>query len=155
GHEVTLFNRGQHSPELYPQVEHLRGDRRGDLRALEGRAWDVVIDTNGYVPSIVRASARLLADAVKQYVFISSVSVYADASVRGLDETAPTGQITPGKLREAENILPPAKGVVARAYGESYGALKRLCEQAVEEAMSGRTLSVRLGLLVGPHDYSD
>jgi 2'-hydroxyisoflavone reductase len=101
GHKVTLFNRGQHSPELYPQVEHLRGDRRGDLRTLEGKAWDAIIDTNGYVPSIVRASARLLADAVQQYVFISSVSVYADVSVRGLDETAPTLQITPEKLQEA------------------------------------------------------
>lgn len=154
GHEVTLFNRGQHGPDLYPQVEHLRGDRRGDLRALEGRQWDAVIDTNGYVPSVVRASARLLADVVRQYVFISTVSVYADVSVVGVNENSPVHTITPEQLREAEGIVPPAKGVVARAY-EHYGALKALCEQAVEECLPGRVLTVRPGLIVGPYDYSD
>jgi len=155
GHEVTLFNRGQHGPQLYAQVEQLRGDRRGDLHALEGRTWDAVIDTNGYVPSIVRASACLLANRVKQYVFISSISVYLDVSMRGLNETAPISQITPEQVHEAEHILPPAKGIIARAYGESYGALKGLCEQVVEEVLPGRALHVRLGLLIGPYDYSD
>ena len=155
GHEVTLFNRGQHGTDLYPQVEQLRGDRWGDLRALEGRQWDAVIDTNGYIPSVVRASARLLAGAVKQYVFISTVSVYADVSVAGVDEVAPVSTITPEQLREAESIVPPAKGVVARAYGEHYGALKALCEQTVEECLPGRVLTVRPGLIVGPYDYSD
>ena len=61
GHEVTLFNRGQHNPELFPQVEKLRGDRDGGLDALAGRRWDAAIDTCGYVPRIVRASAELLA----------------------------------------------------------------------------------------------
>src|ERR1700730_17263002 len=86
GHELTLFNRGQHGPDLYPELEQLHGDRRSDLHVLEGRQWDAVIDTNGYVPASVRASARVLADSVGQYVFISSVSVYADQSVIGLDE---------------------------------------------------------------------
>ncbi|MCB0144972.1 MAG: NAD-dependent epimerase/dehydratase family protein, partial [Caldilineaceae bacterium] len=54
GHEVTLFNRGQHNPELYPDVEKLRGDRDGNLEALRGRTWDAVIDTCGYVPRVVR-----------------------------------------------------------------------------------------------------
>src|SRR5215472_8423665 len=102
GHEVTLFNRGQHGPQLYAQVEQLRGDRRGDLHALEGRTWDAVIDTNGYVPSIVRASACVLANRVKQYVFISSISVYLDVSMRGLNETAQISQITPEQVHEAE-----------------------------------------------------
>src|SRR5947209_20587625 len=80
GHTVTLFNRGQHNPELYPQVEKLRGDRDGDLDALKGRRWDAVIDTSGYVPRIVRASAEMLAESVDHYTFISSLSVYADFS---------------------------------------------------------------------------
>src|SRR5213596_3392250 len=46
GHRVTLFNRGQHSPELYPAVEKLRGDRDGALGALRGRRWDAVVDTS-------------------------------------------------------------------------------------------------------------
>lgn len=155
GHEVTLFNRGQHHPDLYPQLEHLRGDRRGDLRTLEGRTWDAVIDTSGYIPSLVRASARLLAEAVGQYVFISTISVYSDVSIPGMDESASVDTTTPEQLREAEAIVPPAKGTVARIYAEKYGALKALCEQAAEECLPGRVLNVRPGLIVGPYDYSD
>ena len=71
GDEVTLFNRGQHNAELYPEVEKLRGDRDGGLGVLRGRRWDAVVDTSGYVPRVVRASAEVLADAVDHYVFIS------------------------------------------------------------------------------------
>ena len=61
GHEVTLFTRGETNPDLFPEAEHLRGDRDGDLGALEGREWDAVVDTSGYVPRVVGASAQLLA----------------------------------------------------------------------------------------------
>src|SRR5689334_18428455 len=89
GHEVTLFNRGQHNPDLYPDVEKLRGDRDGGLDILRGRRWDAVIDTCGYVPRIVRASAELLAGAVDSYTFISSISVYPTFKEIGMDEGAP------------------------------------------------------------------
>src|SRR5919107_6166748 len=88
GDEVTIFNRGQHNAELYPEVEKLRGERDGGLEALRRRRWDAVVDTSGYVPRIVRASAELLADAVGLYVFISSVSVYADYK-QPTDENSP------------------------------------------------------------------
>src|SRR5215204_612465 len=87
GHEVTLFNRGQHNPDLYPQVEKLRGDRDGNLSALEGRRWDAVIDPSGYAPRLVRASAELLAESVDHYSFISSLSVYRDTRSPGFDES--------------------------------------------------------------------
>src|SRR5918999_936719 len=77
GHEVTLFNRGLHNAELFPEVEKLRGNRHTNLDALRGRRWDVVIDTCGYTPGTVGASAKLLADLVEHYTFISSISVYA------------------------------------------------------------------------------
>src|SRR5687767_951070 len=88
GHEVTLFNRGQHNPDLYPQVEKLRGDRDGNLSALEGRRWDAVIDPSGYVPRLVRVSAELLAENVDHYSFISSLSVYSDTRSPGFDESS-------------------------------------------------------------------
>jgi 2'-hydroxyisoflavone reductase len=140
-HEVTLFNRGQHSPELFPNVEKLRGDRDGGLDALRGRRWDAVVDTSGYVPRLVRASAELLADAVEHYTFISSISVYPHFRSVGLDESAPVGTLEDPATEEIT--------------GESYGPLKALCEQAVEQALPGRALIVRPGLIVGPHDYSD
>jgi 2'-hydroxyisoflavone reductase len=141
GHAVTLFNRGQHNPELYPDVEKLRGDRDGDLVALEGRRWDAAIDTCGYLPRVVRASAELLAGAVEHYTFISSISVYPHFRSLGLDERAP-----------ASTLDDPA---VEQVTGETYGPLKALCEQAAEQALPGRTLVIRPGLIVGPNDQSD
>jgi 2'-hydroxyisoflavone reductase len=137
GHEVTVFNRGQHGPELFPEVEKLRGDRDGNLEALRGRRWDAVIDTCGYVPRHVRDSAELLADALSLYVFISSISVYSDHS-QPVDESSRVGTLDDESVEEIT--------------GETYGPLKVLCERAVEKAMPGRMLSIRPGLIVGPHD---
>lgn len=141
GHEVTLFNRGQHNPTLYPELEKLRGDRDGNLEALRGRRWDAVIDTCGYVPRVVQASAELLAGAVDHYTFISSISVYRGFSTSGMDEDALVGTLPDGTVEEVT--------------GETYGPLKALCEQAAERAMPGRVLNVRAGLIVGPHDPTD
>jgi Nucleoside-diphosphate-sugar epimerases len=102
GDEVTIFTRGQTNPELYPEVEHLTGDRDGDLGALQGREWDAVIDTSGYVPRIVRQAAEVLRDSVGRYVFVSTVSVYADFS-RPIDETSPTAELAdPDRERRGE-----------------------------------------------------
>ncbi len=141
GHTVTHFNRGQHNPELFPDVEKLRGDRDGDLSALEGRKWDAVIDTCGYVPRVVGASAQLLAEAVDHYTFISSVSVFASFEQPDQDESAPVGTMDDPTVEEVT--------------GETYGPLKALCEQAAEAAMPGRVLTIRPGLIVGPDDPTD
>ena len=140
-HSVTLFNRGQHNPDLYPEVEKLRGDRDGDLSTLHSRRWDAVIDTCGYLPRVVRASAELLAGAVEHYTFVSSVSVYGDLSQPSIDEHTPVGTL--------------ADETVETIDGETYGPLKALCEQAVEQALPSRALIIRPGLIVGPHDPSD
>jgi 2'-hydroxyisoflavone reductase len=136
GHEVTFFNRGRTNPELYPEVEHLVGDRAGDVGVLRGRTWDAVVDTCGYLPDDVRASAEALADG-GLYCFVSSISVYADFTAVN-DEESPVGQL--GEL--------PADEVTE----ESYGPLKALCEEAVREVFDSRALVVRPGLIVGPHD---
>lgn len=154
GHRVTLFNRGSR-PHLFPQVETLRGDRlKGDLQSLRGRRWDAVIDTNGYVPRIVRASAEALKDAVDCYVFVSSISVYSDSQNEKIDETAAVNTITREQLKAAEEIVPKGP-VIAVNYAEAYGGLKALCEEEAERVMQGRAINVRAGLIVGPHDYSD
>ena len=154
GHEVTLFNRGQLNPELFPEVEKLRGDRDGGLDALKGRRWDAAVDPSGFSPRVVRDSARLLADAVGHYTFVSSQSAYRDTSVPGVAEDYPVVNINDEQLREAE-ALPQSELITAPFFGERYGALKALCERAAEGEMPGRVLHVRAGLIVGPHDYSD
>jgi 2'-hydroxyisoflavone reductase len=141
GHEITLFNRGQTDPGAYPETEHLVGDRDGGLDVLRDRTWDAVIDTCGYVPRVVKASAELLSGSVGHYTFVSSLSVYADDRTPGQDESAP--------------LLRLEDPTVEEVTGESYGGLKVLCEQAVDEAFPGRALIVRCGLIVGPEDYSD
>ena len=140
GHEVTLFNRGETNPELFPEAETLRGDREHDLSSLKGRSWDAVIDPSGYVPHVVRASAEALADSVGHYLFISSVSVYGDFS-QPRDEDSPLEELAEDKPddRLLENY-------------SNYGALKALCERAVSETIPDRHALVRPGLIVGPHD---
>ena len=142
GHTVTLFNRGQHNPDLFPNVEKLRGNRDGDLDALKGRRWDAVIDTCGFIPRTVRASAELLANSVDHYTFISSISALADFSQSDQDENAPVA-----KLKEDDSS--------EQVTEDSYGPLKALCEEAVEAAMPNRALVIRPGLIVGPHDPTD
>jgi 2'-hydroxyisoflavone reductase len=139
GHEVTLFNRGQTNPDLFPDAEKLHGDREDDLAALTGRSWDAVVDPSGYVPALVRASAQLLADSVGFYLFVSSLSVYADRSktmVEG-DALEELGDMPEDRLLEDYS---------------NYGALKALAEEAVAETFPDSTANVRPGLIVGPHD---
>lgn len=136
GHEVTLFNRGRTNPELFPEAEKLRGDRAVD--PLPSGRWDVVVDTSGYLPATVRRAAEALRDS-ERYVFVSSVSVYADFS------TGPREDSDRAELGEmpSDEMLP--------GY-ENYGALKALCEDVVTEVFGDRALTVRPGLIVGPHD---
>lgn len=141
GHGVTLFNRGRSHADLFPEVEKLHGNRDGELQVLAGRKWDAVIDTCGYFPRVVKASADFLQNAVDHYTFISSISAYADLSVTGVDETHPVGQLT--------------DETVEQITGETYGPLKALCEKAVAGSLPGRALLIRPGLIVGPHDPTD
>jgi len=136
GHEITLFNRGSTNAELYPELERIQGDRDGGLDGLRGREWETVIDTSGYLPRVVRAGAELLRRAVGHYVFVSSVSVYASVA-----EVVAEGSAT------AELSEPGSEDI-----GTDYGALKALCERAVEDAFPGAATHVRAGLIVGPHD---
>ncbi|MDQ3707359.1 MAG: SDR family oxidoreductase [Chloroflexota bacterium] len=141
GHEVTLFNRGKSAPEAYPQVEHIRGDRDADIDLLAGRQWDSVVDTSGYFPRIVGKSAQLLAGSVPHYVFVSSISAYAEPLLGGADEDAPRQTLEDPTVEEVR--------------GDTYGGLKALCEQVVREAYPGGALVVRPTLIVGPRDPTD
>ena len=141
GHTVTLFNRGRTNPELFPDVEKLRGRSERRSQALEGGEWDVVIDNSASIPRWVRQSAQLLEDSARQYIFTSSISAFGDFTTAGMDETAPVGTLEDPTIEEIT--------------GETYGPLKALCEQEAEKAFPGRATIVRPGLIVGPWDNSD
>ena len=140
GHTITTFTRGKTNVGRVKDVEALNGDRDNQLEALKGRKWDAVLDTSGYVPRHVRLSSELLAPNVGHYLFVSSVSVYASFA-KANDENSPTGKI--------------ADETIEKVDGETYGPLKRLCEQAAEKAMPGRVTLLRPGLIVGPDDNTD
>jgi 2'-hydroxyisoflavone reductase len=149
GHQVSVFNRGRSQADLPPAVEHLTGDRNGDLAALRGRSWDVVIDNPTTLPVWVRDAALLLRDRVPHYVFISTISVYSDTSRPGMDETGPLARY------EGADPLAETMESFNRNVGQLYGPLKAAAEREAERWFPGRTTVIRPGLIVGPGDPSD
>ncbi len=141
GHTVTLFHRGQTQPDLFPQLEHIHGDRAHDLSLLQERLWDAVIDTSGFVPRIVRAAVEALVGSTQHYTFISTQNVYADENVAGLAENAPLATLADETVEEVTN--------------ETYGPLKAACERVVQQTFPDRSLIVRSGLIVGPGDPTE
>jgi 2'-hydroxyisoflavone reductase len=136
--EVTTFNRGRQNPELFPEVERLRGDRLADLSLLAGRRWDAVVDTCGYTANAVSASCAALRSQVGSYVFISSVLVYHNIERVAPNEASPVLPADPG------SVLTPA----------SYGAMKVACERAVLDTFGDAGLVLRCGHLIGPYDIA-
>ncbi|GJQ30040.1 MAG: hypothetical protein HBSAPP03_19240 [Phycisphaerae bacterium] len=164
GHELTLFNRGRREKTkgtTFDFATRLHGNRDPDKHAedpkpegpkglaeiadaiAKGAKWDAVVDTSGYYPRVVKASAELLAPAAGMYVFISTLSVYASNEKGGMDEAAPVGVMPDPTI---ENMGPQMS---------YYGPLKALCEQAAEAAFPGRTLNLRPGYIVGVRDDTD
>lgn len=151
GHKITLFNRGKRpSPEWPGEVEQLHGDRNtGDLKALEGREWDVCIDNPTSLPFWVRDAGKVLKGKVGHYLFISTISVYADGSRPGIAEDAAVAEYK-GKDAMAETMDS------LRADIENlYGSLKALSEKEAFKQFGDKVTIVRPGYIVGPRDETD
>ena len=131
-HDVSIFHRGKTNHALFPDIERLIGDRDGDLRALNGRRFDAVIDCSGYRPEQLTRTVDALDGEIPYYIFISSISVYA--------------AFPPGVAFDETALVSPGH--------EGYGALKARAEEAVEAALPARVACIRPGLIVGPHDPS-
>jgi len=141
GHAVTLFNRGLFTPSPPAGVEYVQGNRDGEIGRLADRQFDAVIDTCGFVPRVVRQSVAQLAAASGTYIFVSSISAYAEPLGGGFAEEEPTIVLPDPATEEITN--------------EAYGGLKALCEREVLSGMPDRAMVVRPGLIVGPRDPSD
>jgi 2'-hydroxyisoflavone reductase len=148
GHQVTLFNRGTQRHEWPGKVEELRGDRNtGDLKSLEGHEWDVCIDNPTTLPFWVRDAGKALGGKVKQFIFISTLSAYAENNVPA-DESAATA-VYKGKDVMAETME------TFEAHFNLYGPLKAASEREAEKQFPGKTTVIRPGLIVGPGDETD
>src|SRR5437868_6005309 len=149
GHQVTVFNRGKTHPGILPDgVEQLIGDRNGQLDALKGRRWDVVIDNPTTLPVWVREAAQVLKGNVERYVFISTISVYADTS-KPVDENSALAE-----YKGADPMKETMKNVIDSRF-QLYGPLKALSEKEAQKWFPGKTLIIRPGLIVGPGDETD
>jgi 2'-hydroxyisoflavone reductase len=144
GHKITMFNRGKTAPDMFPDVEALIGDRDDQLDALKGRDWDAVIDNSGFYPRHARLSAELLHGHVGQYMFVSSISAYADTLTVEDDEFSGPYAVMDDPTDESE---PP--------YGPSYGARKALCEQEVAKVFGDQAINVRPGIITGTGDPTE
>ena len=150
GHEVTVFNRGKSHPGMLPpEVEQLIGDRTGQLEALKGRKWDVVIDNPTTLPVWVRDAAQILRGNAERYVFISTISVYSDKSQPGMDESGPLVKY------QGADALSETPETLLGSNGALYGPLKVVSEREVEKWFPGQALIIRPGLIVGPGDETD
>jgi 2'-hydroxyisoflavone reductase len=139
GYSITMFNRGKTNPDLYKsKVTLIKGDREKDIEKLGEQNWDVVIDTCGYLPRVVKMSVDFLKNKTEKYVFVSSVSVYSSKNKKNVDEQA--------ELATLKDVI--AEEITA----ETYGGLKVLCEKEVLNAFNDRSIILRPGLIVGPHD---
>ena len=144
GHDVTLFHRGRTNPDLFPEAEHIHGDRRveADLDRLKGRHWDALFDPSAYFPRDVELLLDRVDGQVEHYTFVSSISVYGETGATGPSEESPVGELT--DEMSTDTITP-----------ENYGPLKVAAECVAAERMMGKTLIIRPGLIVGPNDPTD
>jgi 2'-hydroxyisoflavone reductase len=141
GHSVTVFNRGRDPGKVPAGVVQLIGDRNGQLESLRGHDWDVVIDNSGYTPRQVRLTAQLLQGHIRHYIFISSISAYADFAVAGIDENYKLAKL--------------ADPTVEDIGGGNYGGLKALCEEVIEQIYPGHATIIRPTFIAGPGDPTD
>jgi nucleoside-diphosphate-sugar epimerase len=144
GHNITMFNRGKTAPDMFPDVEALIGDRDDQLDSLKGRDWDAVIDNSGFYPRHTRLTAELLQGHVDQYMFVSSISAYAETLTVEDDEFTGAYAVMDDPTDESESI-----------YGPSYGARKALCEQEVTKVFGDKAINVRPGIITGTGDPTE
>ena len=151
GHKVTLFNRGKRpSPEWPAAVEQLHGDRNtGDLAALKGRKWDVCIDNPTSLPFWVRDAGQVLKGNVGHYLFISTISVYADGSKPGINENSPLAQY------KGKDAMAETQQTLRADIENLYGPLKALSEAEAHKQFGKNVTIVRPGYIVGPRDETD
>jgi 2'-hydroxyisoflavone reductase len=146
GDRVTVFHRGR-SGSTPDGAAQIIGDRTvpADLAQLQGRSFDVVVDTSGFVPAEVRDAAAVLAPDCGHYAFISTVTVFPGWPDERHYEQHGTYDGDPDATRE---------DVPAEFEGSApYGWLKAGCEQAVLRAFGAeRSTVLRAGSIVGPHD---
>lgn len=139
GDEVTCLARGRSGPAV-PGVSFVAADRSksGAYADVRGRTWDAVIELS-WQPGLVREALREVSDRAGHWLYVSSVSAYAEHEVAHADESA---ALLPASDQDTVDLT---------AYGEA----KVACEQLTQQARGASMLIARAGLIGGPGDVSD
>jgi 2'-hydroxyisoflavone reductase len=147
GHKITTFTRGRTVPtihkELFKEVEPLIGDRKDNLKALEDRQWDAVIDNSGNDPKWTKDSAELLRDNVGLYLYTSSTGVYFPYLGKDIKEDTRLVDKVPEGINDFQKV----------EYG--FGVMKTLSEREALKVFGDRGIVVRATYMIGPADRSD
>jgi 2'-hydroxyisoflavone reductase len=132
GWDVTCACRGE-SGTVPDGAAHLPWDRADEApAALAEGAWDAVVDVTR-LPSHARRAVEATADA--HWVFVSTISVYADNS------SPEMGPLLDPITEDVDLSVDP----------EAYGGMKVACEQVVQ-SIAASSFVARPGLIVGPGD---
>ena len=146
-YNITLFNRGKRNPGIFPEAEHLFGDREtGDIDQVSSGSWDVVVDFSCMQPDNLEHVLSLLEGKIEKYIFISTASVYP------LDD--------PSKLKfplnEDAELLPCSEEQrLTKDINSAYGNKKAECERILLGKGWFDTVIFRPGLIYGKYDWSD
>jgi nucleoside-diphosphate-sugar epimerase len=138
GLSVTCLARGE-AGSVPAGASLVAADRSapGAYEAVAGQSWDLVVDVS-WQPGFVRSALAALAGSAGAWVYVSSISAYADGLDAGADESA---------------ALAPALVGDTAGIGD-YPQAKVACEEAVLSAYPS-ALVARAGLLIGYGDRSD
>jgi nucleoside-diphosphate-sugar epimerase len=93
GHEIVVVSRGRNAvPSQYRGIVADRKDLASMQNALQGAKPDVVVNFLGYELKDVEIDFKLCAGSIRQYVFISSATVYAKPAPKlPITEDTPLG----------------------------------------------------------------
>jgi nucleoside-diphosphate-sugar epimerase len=153
GHEVAVFNRGKTRDDLPEEVERLRGDRTDPAqlkRALNGREFELVVDTTLYTGTEAEATVEALTNRVGHYIFLSTGQVYL---VRLGVQRPFKEEDYPGPI-----MAEPLKTDVSEHENWLYGFDKRAAEDVFARAWIERKFpftSLRLPMVNSERDHYD
>ena len=97
----------------------------------------------------MRDAGKVLKGKVGHYLFISTISVYADPSRAGIDEEQPLA------VYRGKDAMAETRETLLADVENLYGPLKALSEIEARKQFGDATTIVRPGYIVGPRDETD
>lgn len=145
--DVTLFNRGQSNPNLFPSLKKIIGDREtADLDKILSQDWDYIIDVNGYYPNSIEALLPKLRGKIGRYIYVSTVSVYDVDAYMGKPDAL---------VSEDYAMLSCTPEQRLGDWSQFYGEKKAECERVILANDWLDSIILRPSIVYGKYDYTE